>query len=153
MTFTPRATPEDREAVKVHHETKTKKPEDKLQTWRRKNPDFFRTWETKTGCVIAFGGMKVFYGRCPDCGALVTTRRRMKHGGFKEGRWPVYCRPCGQLRQKRTPAQETERKRRYRRKKRQEQLEWLEANVNRKRRAKGEEPVTWAEWQRKVNGE
>lgn len=95
--------------------------ESKLAKWRHEHPDAFGTWETKYGCVIAFGGMKVYYGRCPNvivhdgsclvphggrkqsctcppCGRLVTARRpdppRAVVRGSKGGRWPMYCVEC-----------------------------------------------------------
>ncbi|EIE98086.1 hypothetical protein SacglDRAFT_01154 [Saccharomonospora glauca K62] len=153
MTFTPRARKADREAILVHEETKNHKPETPQEAWWRKNPNHFRTWTTRTGCVIAFGGMKVFYGRCPGtegdtCNALVTTRRRMKPSGIREGRWPVYCGPCGRLRRELDRAS---RERDKKRSQRERQREWLEKTVNAGRRSRGEEPLTWAQWQRIVN--
>jgi hypothetical protein len=73
--------------------------EDKLANWRYENPDAMGTWTTKYGCVVAFGGMKVYYGRCRDCGGLVTTRRpdpprQVVRSAFGRGRWPERCPDC-----------------------------------------------------------
>lgn len=70
----------------------------RLDQFYRENPDHlktsFETWETKYGCVVAFGGVKVYYGRCKGCGGLVTARRAEISGFMKGGRWPALCEPC-----------------------------------------------------------
>ena len=55
---------------------------------RQDKPDALHTWETAYGCVVRFGGMNVYYGRCKDCGDLVTTHRP------EPGPWPRQCDPC-----------------------------------------------------------
>lgn len=74
--------------------------EGKLAAWRDEHPDAMGTWTTKHGCVVAFGGMKVYYGRCRDCGVLVTTRRanppRAVVRGGGNGRWPTRCAECSE---------------------------------------------------------
>jgi hypothetical protein len=73
----------------------------RIDKWRADNPDAFRWWETKHGCVIQFWGMRVYYGTCRDCPALVTARRciskngpRFKSGPTQLGRWPMLCGNC-----------------------------------------------------------
>lgn len=71
----------------------------RVDAWRRANPDAFRTWSSKYGCVVQFWGMRVYYGRCSDCSGLVTARRRItdpryRRGETNIGRWPKYCAPC-----------------------------------------------------------
>jgi len=71
----------------------------KIDKYRAENPDDFRTWETKHGCVIQFWGMRVYYGRCRDCSDLVTTTRdvsQYKEGPTMIGRWPALCEECRQ---------------------------------------------------------
>jgi hypothetical protein len=64
-----------------------------VDRWREANPDALRTWATEYGCVVAFWGMRVYYGTCQSCGGLVTARRPMAYHG-KTGRWPKNCRDC-----------------------------------------------------------
>ncbi|MGV0603370.1 hypothetical protein [Mycolicibacterium sp. XJ1904] len=99
----------------------------KVDRWREENPDALRTWKTTNGCVVQFGGMRIYYGTCPNvldhdaaclvphggrkesckcqpCGGLVTTRRsvqgeRHREGMTQLGRWPVYCPECRQRNQ------------------------------------------------------
>ena len=69
----------------------------KIDRWRRENPDALRTWATNHGCVVQFWGMRVYYGACKECGALLTARRNVaKHrrGPTIIGRWPELCEPC-----------------------------------------------------------
>lgn len=61
----------------------------RLDAWRRNNPNAMNTWTTKYGCVVAFGGMRIYYGRCKDCSGLVTLLR-----GDTKGRWPERCDDC-----------------------------------------------------------
>lgn len=69
-----------------------------LEAWRDEHPDAMASWEAGNGCVVAFGGMKVYYGRCVDCNAVVTTRRadpaRVAVRGRGKGRWPLRCATC-----------------------------------------------------------
>jgi hypothetical protein len=78
----------------------------RVDRWRRENPDAFRTWTTKHGCVVQFWGMRVYYGICRDCPGLVTDRRsisgadanRFKTGPTQLGRWPMLCDDCRERR-------------------------------------------------------
>jgi hypothetical protein len=71
----------------------------RTERWRRENPDALRTWTTKHGCVVQFWGMRIYYGRCRDCGSLVTTRRGItgllhRDGMTFTGSWPQLCGRC-----------------------------------------------------------
>lgn len=69
----------------------------KVDRWRRENPNAFRTWTTKRGCVVQFWGMRIYYGRCRDCAGLVTARRSVAHhkdGRTWTGKWPELCHGC-----------------------------------------------------------
>lgn len=70
----------------------------RLDAWRRDNPNAFATWETKYGCVVVFWGWKIYYGRCVDCGGVVTTRRQADGRGQGSARWPKYCPECKERR-------------------------------------------------------
>lgn len=65
-----------------------------INRWREANPDALRTWTTTYGCVVAFWGMRVYYGTCQSCGCLVTARRPMTYNFNGTGRWPKNCRGC-----------------------------------------------------------
>lgn len=73
----------------------------------------FHTWETKQGCVLQLGQMRVYYGRCVDCSCLVTTRRSIEHGtrvGLTSGaRWPDRCDLCRQAKKQAHDAKAKER--------------------------------------------
>ena len=72
-----------------------------VDKYREDNPDDFRTWETKYGCVVQFWGMRVYYGTCRDCPGLVHTRRNVsgyRAGPTQIGRWPVLCEVCRERR-------------------------------------------------------
>lgn len=91
----------------------------RVDAWRRQNPDAFHTWKTKTGCVVQFWGMRVFYGRCRDCAGLVTKRRniqghRFRRGQTNIGRWPERCPECTARVTAKHDAGATERMRRLR---------------------------------------
>lgn len=92
----------------------------KVDRWRRENPDHWSHWTTAHGgYVLQLWGWRVFYGRCRDCGELVTTRRciigRGRRGGpTRIGRWPVYCTECREARYAAHDAGATERMRRLR---------------------------------------
>lgn len=60
---------------------------------RAENPDELQTWTTTYGCVVAFWGMRVYYGTCQSRGCLVTARRPMAYHG-QTGRWPKNCPDC-----------------------------------------------------------
>jgi hypothetical protein len=64
-----------------------------INRWRAANPDALRTWTTTYGCVVAFWGMRVYYGTCQSCGELATARRPMAYHG-STGRWPKNCPDC-----------------------------------------------------------
>jgi hypothetical protein len=64
-----------------------------IDKWRAENPDELRTWTTTYGCVVAFWGMRVYYGTCQSCARLVTARRPMAYHSTT-GRWPKNCRDC-----------------------------------------------------------
>jgi hypothetical protein len=64
-----------------------------IDKWRAENPDELRTWTTTYGCVVAFWGMRIYYGTCQSCGCLVTARRPMAYHGTT-GRWSKNCRDC-----------------------------------------------------------
>lgn len=73
----------------------------RVDRWRRENPNALRSWTTKHGCVVQFWGMRVYYGSCRDCSALVTTRRNIaglthRDGQTLLGRWPELCPQCRQ---------------------------------------------------------
>lgn len=73
-----------------------KSEETRVREWQAENPNYFYTWETEYGCVVCFGGFKVFYGRCKYCGAVLHTRRRLPliTHPFGSGKWPSLCDPC-----------------------------------------------------------
>lgn len=64
-----------------------------IKRYRKENPDAIRRWDTTYGCVVAFWGMRVYYGTCQSCGGLVTSRRPMAYHGTT-GRWPKNCPEC-----------------------------------------------------------
>lgn len=92
----------------------------RLQRWRAEQPFGwdFRTWETKHGCVVQLGQVRVYYGRCADCGCLVTTRRAIDrtHNGRLRGygRWPDRCSACNARKASEHDAKATERMRELR---------------------------------------
>ncbi|UZG58238.1 hypothetical protein [Rhodococcus opacus] len=99
MTFDyPRIATEDRADAVVplsHKEAKT--VDSKVDRWRRENVNDVKSWDTKRGHVVQWGGFRVYYGKCRDCSGLVTTRRdirRYKEGETNIGRWPLLCGPC-----------------------------------------------------------
>lgn len=51
-----------------------------------------KTWNTAYGCVVMFGGVRVYYGRCRDCDCVLHTRRRV--GEMPGARWPMLCQNC-----------------------------------------------------------
>ncbi|UXA17657.1 hypothetical protein [Mycobacterium sp. SMC-4] len=85
-----------------------------IDRWRQANPNALRTWTTTYGCVVAFGGMLVYYGRCKHCGDLVTTRRKMAYRP-NNGRWPYTCQGCRSRREKKHNADAKHRMRALRR--------------------------------------
>jgi hypothetical protein len=97
----PRISPEDRDAaLKPLDNRQAQEVESHLDKWRKDNPNAFRTWTTKLGCVIQFWGMRVYYGRCKDCGGLVTDRRsvaRYRKGITNIGRWRERCGGCAEV--------------------------------------------------------
>jgi hypothetical protein len=64
-----------------------------IDRWRAENPDKVRHGKAAYGCVVAFWGMRVYYGTCQSCERLVTARKPMSYSG-QDGRWPKYCPTC-----------------------------------------------------------
>ncbi|SKX76339.1 Uncharacterised protein [Mycobacteroides abscessus subsp. bolletii] len=62
-----------------------------IRRWREDNPNSVGRWDTKYGTCAAWGGFKMYYGTCQDCGCLVTARRP---SWGNQGRWPKYCQTC-----------------------------------------------------------
>jgi len=93
---------------------------DKLRRYRKGQPFGwdFRTWETKRGSVLQLGQQRVYYGRCADCGTLVTARRSIegsnKAGVMSGHMWPERCTDCRTVREKAHDAGATERMRKLR---------------------------------------
>ncbi len=58
-----------------------------------------RTRTTTHGCVVVFGGVEVYYGRCKECAGFVGAQR---HGSevSRGGRWPSLCPSCRERRDK-----------------------------------------------------
>ncbi len=69
----------------------------RLDRWRSENPDTYRGWSTMFGCVIQMWGVRMYYGRCKDCGARVMCRRdvsQYRSGQTNLGRWQERCADC-----------------------------------------------------------
>lgn len=98
-----------------------------LDAWRHEHPDAMASWEAGNGCVVAFGGMKVYYGRCVGCNAVVTTRRadppRAAVRGRGKGRWPLRCAMCQEQKRQEHDDKARHRMARVRAERRQEQRE------------------------------
>lgn len=83
-------------AVPMDHQEAKNVPT-KLDAWRRDNPNAFHTRKTKYGCMVQFGGFRIYYGKCASCDVLVHTRRYVadkNHPLGFTGSWPKYCEPC-----------------------------------------------------------
>ncbi|MEU9807025.1 hypothetical protein [Mycobacterium sp. NPDC050853] len=86
-------------AVEVFQERRTALAREKTQAWLDYNPDSIERWPTKFGTVAAWGGFRVYYGTCPDCGGLVTSRKKGICRSLRgDGRWPKYCLRCREAR-------------------------------------------------------
>jgi hypothetical protein len=96
-----KGSPADRAAAAASRENRRVDSAARIDKWREENPNALRTWTTKYGCVVQFWGVRIYYGECADCKALVHTRRDVS--GYREGqthvgRWPKQCDQCRQRR-------------------------------------------------------